>query len=160
MRLYHGSNQTVKDPKINAGRKALDFGIGFYLTSDKAQAERWAHTVAKRRQSGGAVLNCYEMDEARLSELAILKFEGPTIAWLDFVVQNRRGANPHRTYDLVIGPVANDSTLPVIDDYMDGRYTQEEAIRRLLPQKLTDQFAFITTKALACLTFTGSEELK
>ncbi len=28
-------------------------------------------------------------------------------------------------FDLVIGPVANDSTLPVIDDYMDGKYARE-----------------------------------
>jgi hypothetical protein len=34
--------------------------------------------------------------------------------------------------------------MSVIDDYMDGRYTKEEAIARLLPQKLTDQFAFVS----------------
>lgn len=60
-------------------------------------------------------------------------------------------------YDLVIGPVANDSTLPVIDDYMDGRYTKEEAVRRLLPQNLTDQYSFLSNLALELLTFEGGE---
>jgi hypothetical protein len=60
---------------------------------------------------------------------------------------------------LIVGPVANDATLPVIDDYIDGRYTREEAIRRLLPQRLTDQYAFLTPAALAFLEFDGSEIL-
>lgn len=64
-----------------------------------------------------------------------------------------------KSYDLVIGPVANDSTLPVIDDYMDGVYTKEEAVKRLLPQNLTDQYAFLTNEALRTLTFEGSERL-
>lgn len=62
-------------------------------------------------------------------------------------------------YDLIIGPVANDSTLPVINDYMDGRYTKEEAVNHLLPQNLKDQFAFLTEKALKVLKFTGAREL-
>ena len=50
------------------------------------------------------------------------------------------------------------STLPVIDDYMDGKYDKEEAVKRLLPQKLTDQYAFLTEKAIRFLTFEGSEK--
>ena len=49
------------------------------------------------------------------------------------------------------------STLPVIDDYMDGKYDKEEAVKRLLPQKLTDQYAFLTEKAIRFLNFDGSE---
>ena len=59
----------------------------------------------------------------------------------------------------MIGPVANDMTLPVIDDYADGRYTKAEAIERLLPQKMTDQYAFLTPKALSLLSFKESEVL-
>lgn len=60
-------------------------------------------------------------------------------------------------YDLVIGPVANDSTLPVINDYIDGIYTKEEAVKRLLPQNLTDQYAFLTEQALKYLKFEGGQ---
>ena len=62
-------------------------------------------------------------------------------------------------YDVVIGPVANDSTLPVIDDYMDGVYTKEEAVTRLMPRNLTDQYAFLTAEALELLHFEGSDIL-
>lgn len=157
MKLYHGSNMVVEKPEVNAGRRALDFGVGFYLTSNREQAERWARAVARRRQSGAAILNCFEVDEGNLGLLKVLEFSGPNSDWLDFVVSNRKGVSERLAFDLVIGPVANDSTMPVIDDYMDGRYTKEEAIVRLLPQKLTDQYAFVSEKSLSILVFKGSE---
>ena len=94
-----------------------------------------------------------------MDQIAFLKFDAPSAEWLDFVVANRKGLSLLNSYDLVIGPVANDATLPVIDDYMDGRYTKAEAVARLLPQKLTDQYAFLTAKALSLLEFKGSEVL-
>ena len=157
MKLYHGSNMVVEQPEVNAGRRALDFGVGFYLTSNREQAERWARAVARRRQSGDAILNCFEVDEGNFGLLKVLEFSGPNSDWLDFVVSNRKGASERLAFDLVIGPVANDSTMPVIDDYMDGRYTKEEAIVRLLPQKLTDQYVFVSEKSLSILVFKGSE---
>ena len=48
MKLYHGSNVEVKYPKIKEKLRALDFGAGFYLTTNRKQAERWAKTVTKR----------------------------------------------------------------------------------------------------------------
>ncbi len=57
------------------------------------------------------------------------------------------------SYDLVIGPVANDKTMPVISLYFAGLYNEEEAIKRLLPQKLYNQFAFKTESALKALSF-------
>ena len=34
MRLFHGSTVTVKRPNIQKGRKATDFGKGFYTTTN------------------------------------------------------------------------------------------------------------------------------
>lgn len=159
MILYHGSNMVVEKPEVNAGRRALDFGAGFYLTSNRDQAERWAQAVARRRQRGSAILNCFEFDESKIGLFKVLKFDGPNSEWLDFVVSNRKGGHESSSFDIVAGPVANDSTMPVIDDYMDGRYTKEEAIVRLLPQKLTDQYAFVSEKSLTALSYARSEVL-
>lgn len=157
MELYHGSNTEVMKPKISSGLRALDFGAGFYLTSSKEQADRWARIVTKRRRNGSATLNVYELDESCLATVRVLRFEKANGDWLDFVVSNRKEQMPEYLYDLVIGPVANDSTLLVIDDYMDGVYTKEEAVKRLLPQNLTDQYAFLTDEALKLLSFLRSE---
>ncbi|MGN0740513.1 MAG: DUF3990 domain-containing protein [Treponema sp.] len=78
---------------------------------------------------------------------------------LDFGVKNRTKMPLAEKYDLIIGPVANDSTLPVINDYIDGKYTKEEAINHLLPPNLKDQFAFVTEQALKYLRFTGVKEI-
>ncbi|MBQ7184417.1 MAG: DUF3990 domain-containing protein [Clostridia bacterium] len=42
MILYHGSNVAVKEPHLIKAQRNLDFGNGFYTTSDFQQAESWA----------------------------------------------------------------------------------------------------------------------
>ena len=39
--------------------------------------------------------------------------------------------------------------------YLDGMYDEEETIKRLLPQKLKDQYTFKTEEALVLLNFRG-----
>jgi len=159
LKLYHGSNVEVNNPKILSNLRALDFGAGFYLTSSKEQAAKWAKIVSRRRRKGKPTLNIFNYDEASLITLNVLRFETANEEWLDFVVNNRKELMSKNPHDLVIGPVANDSTLPVIDDYMSGVYTKKEAVKRLLPQNLTDQYAFLTRNALQLLSFEGSEML-
>lgn len=53
--------------------------------------------------------------------------------------------------DVVIGSVANDRTMPVIKLYFSGIYDEAETIKRPLPQKLKDQYAFKSEKALKAL---------
>ena len=156
--LYHGSNQPVENPKILESKRALDFGAGFYLTSSINQAEKWAKSVTLRRGIGKPILNIFEFNE-NVNDLKVLKFEKANGDWLDYVVKNRKKMPLIENYDLIIGPVANDSTLPVINDYMDGKYTKEEAINHLLPKNMKDQFAFATEKALKYLKFTGVKEI-
>ena len=157
MILYYGSNMIVECPVLSAGRRALDFGAGFYLTSSFEQASRWAKAVKRRRQNGEAIVSCFELNTTAISDFSVLKFYEPDADWLDFVVGHRKEDITTSSFDIVIGPVANDSTLPVIDDYIDGRYTKEEAIVRLLPQKLIDQYAFVSERSLTALTFKQSE---
>ncbi len=64
---------------------------------------------------------------------------------------SKKGLPIRNTWDIVCGPVANDQTAPVIDLFLDGMYDEEEAIKRLLPQKLRDQFVFKTPEAISLL---------
>lgn len=153
MELYHGSHVEIKEPKVLEGLRLLDFGAGFYSTTSKLQATRWAKTIARKR-GGEAIVNVYMFVEDHT--LKVLTFESANAEWLDFVVANRLGTMK-KSYDLVIGPVANDTTLTVINDYMDGKFSKDIAIQLLKPQNLTDQYAFLTEKAVASLVFKGSE---
>ena len=52
MILYHGSNLTVAEPKLVEQNRYLDFGYGFYTTTNKIQAIGFADKVTKRRKDG------------------------------------------------------------------------------------------------------------
>lgn len=42
MKLYHGSTVIVNSQMIIDTQRFLDFGKGFYCTSEKKQAESWS----------------------------------------------------------------------------------------------------------------------
>ena len=151
MKLFHGSNVEVKEPKIIQSDRRLDFGTGFYLTTSYEQAQRWAELTTARRGFGKETITVFEFDETLIYDLNVLAFDQPDKDWLKYAANNRNNENASDNYDIVIGPVANDRTAPVITAYFAGIYDEEETIKRLLPQKLKDQYAFKTSAALDCL---------
>lgn len=151
MKLYHGSNIAVEKPKIFESDRRLDFGTGFYLTSSYEQAEKWALLTVKRRGVGKPIITSYNFDEEVLPSLKVMRFERATAEWLKFVANNRNVKDFTDDSDIVIGPVANDRTMPVIKLYFSGIYDEAETIKRLLPQKLKDQYTFKSEKALKAL---------
>ncbi|MBR3354929.1 MAG: DUF3990 domain-containing protein, partial [Oscillospiraceae bacterium] len=98
-------------------------------------------------------VSVYEVNDIELSALATLVFENPDAQWLEFVVRNRKGQIMDNERDMINGPVANDQTAPVIDLYLSGMYDLDETIKRLLPQKLKDQYTFKTEKSISLLQF-------
>nr|WP_253904728.1 DUF3990 domain-containing protein [Adlercreutzia sp. ZJ473] len=100
-----------------------------------------------------STVSSFEFDESRLPDLNVLHFEDATVDWLKFVGDNRFGRVKSDDWDIAIGPVANDATMPVLSLFFAEVYTEEETIRRLLPQKLKDQYAFKTQRAIDLLRF-------
>ena len=154
MLLYHGSNMVIEHPRLISPQRLLDFGSGFYLTSDLEQAKRWAKRTQTMRNTGTSVVSVFEFDEQMLTRLEVLSFNSPNLEWLRFVVSNRSGKPTNAQYDIVHGPVANDQTIRTINDFQNGYLTADIAIQLLLPQKLKGQYAFKTEAALECLHFT------
>ena len=94
--------------------RRLDFGKGFYLTSNLEQARRWAELTVKRRGTGKATVSVFEFDDNSNSDLRILHFTQAQKEWLEYVTMNRKNQSIlNDDYDIVIGPVANDRTMPV-----------------------------------------------
>jgi hypothetical protein len=149
MILYHGSNVAVRQPQILQSERMLDFGTGFYTTSNKEQATRWAARVAERRETKDQILSVYEFDlEAAERELVILRFDEPNGEWLDFVCGNRSGREPTTPYDIVLGPVADDQVFATVILFEQGLLDRDAAIVALKVQKLYDQILFHTDKSL------------
>ncbi|MBR1742397.1 MAG: DUF3990 domain-containing protein [Lachnospiraceae bacterium] len=61
MLVYHGSYLPVERPKIIVSNRTLDFGRGFYTTTNYEQAEEWARKVLKRRKETGDMCHFMNM---------------------------------------------------------------------------------------------------
>ncbi len=113
MTVYHGGYTPVETQKIRVGRNTKDFGIGFYCTIIKEQAQRWA------RRYDAKIVSIYDV---RLNQdLNIKEFREMTDEWLDFIISCRSGKT--HDYDIVIGAMADDQIYNYISDYMDGTIT-------------------------------------
>jgi hypothetical protein len=159
MKLYHGSNMIVQQPELIVQNRFLDFGFGFYTTTNKMQAVGFANKVIKRRKNGKPIVNIYDFDEKKASEnLQILKFDFANEAWLDFVSMNRAGEYKSNQYDVIIGAVADDDIYRTFALYTEGLLTREQTLENLKIKKLYDQVVFATDKALEYLLFRGTIE--
>lgn len=148
MILYHAGREVVKFPEIRKTKYAKDFSWGFYCTNNYNQAVRWAN-----RGDGEPVINYYTYEEN--NQLSILKFECMTDEWIDFIAKCRSGET-HR-YDIVEGPMANDTVWNYVNDFISGRITRKQFWTLAEFKHPTHQISFHTLSALDCLHFDRSE---
>ena len=115
MILYHGTNQILGDIDFNKSRLRTDFGKGFYFSDKLGNARDWA--VDKSGFSEMPTVMRYDLCNKIFQDqkLSLLRFDNPTIEWLNFVRDNRRrnpdstaSKEPRHSYDIVSGPIAND----------------------------------------------------
>lgn len=157
MILYHGSNLTVSEPRLIHQNRYLDFGFGFYTTTNKKQAIGFAEKVTLRRKEGERTVSIYEIDEEKaFAECKILRFDAPNEEWLDFVADNRSGNYDGEQYDFIYGPVANDDVYATFTLYTAGVLTKEQTLETLKIKKLYNQLVLGTEKALGYLKFIGT----
>lgn len=161
MTLYHGSNVSVPMPLTGVGRRELDFGPGFYVTTLREQAERWAQRVCVIRAADTPLLSIYELDETLLpSDVRCLRLEHYDLEWLDFIVSSRRGEEPWKDYDIIEGGVANDQVIDTVEDYYAGRITAEQAIGQLKFAKPTHQMCISRQDIVdKCLRYIRTETI-
>ena len=148
MIVYHGSNVAVPEPRLVAQNRFLDFGYGFYTTTNRAQAISFADKVTKRRGSGQRTVSVYALDEGEaFSACSLLRCDRPGEAWLDFVCANRSGKAPGQGGDFIFGPVANDDVYRTFTLYSAGLLTKEQTLEQLKVKRLYDQLVLTTEKA-------------
>ena len=157
MILYHGSNIVVAQPKLIQQNRFLNFGYGFYTTTNKEQAISFADKVFRRRKEGDRVVSIYELDEeAAFTACSVLKFDAPNADWLDFVSENRSGIYKGARYDFVFGPVANDDVYTTFTLYTAGILTRDQTLAALKVKKLYNQLVITSEQALKYLKFIGT----
>ncbi|GGK12369.1 hypothetical protein GCM10007084_39660 [Parabacteroides faecis] len=150
MKVYHGSNMVIEYPKVQTTGFFKDFGFGFYCTVLEKQAQRWA-----ANKTPAHIVNVYEYKE--IAGLQILRFKELTDEWLDFIASCRKGV-PH-TYDLVEGPMADDSVWNYVEDFLSGSISREAFWALAKFKYPTHQIVFCSDRAIESLTYEKSYEL-
>ena len=156
-RVYHGSIDEVVNPEIRQPNRSLDYGSGFYTTTSYEQAKRWVERRMKDKGVAIGYVNIYELDEKLVKNMKSLFFEKPTEEWVSFVMRNRTERNFIHDYDVVYGPVADDSVYTQFALYEGGIISLPTLIHELKTYKLVDQYLLHTEKSLLAIKFVKSE---
>ena len=167
MELYHGTNQIIRKIDLSNSRLRTDFGKGFYLGSNLSVAEEWAKSRAAF--SGTPIVMRYALDFAVFDNIMLnpQKFDAPSVEWLNFVRDNRRRNDksvktnePRHSFGIVSGAIANDKVNFVVDDYIKGLISAEEAIKKVRAIPSVFQVSIHTSAALAYLDESSAEYKK
>lgn len=153
MRLYHGSNVMIDEVDFAKCHPFKDFGCGFYLTDNMKHARNMA--LRRSMRIGGEVcVTEFEFDLERASQdLKVKVFDKPSAEWAEFVMINRSETvvHPAHDYDIVIGPIADDSVAMSFRLFQDGYISISELVKRLEYKELSIQYFFHNAKAVSYL---------
>ena len=159
--LYHGSYIAVPSPLVGLGRKKVDFGQGFYLTNLHDQAKAWAETIAERKgRNTKPIVSAYTLDysSVKTGGFRVKVFDSYDLAWLEYVIDCRRGGEMQKQYDIVEGGVANDNVIDTVEDYENGIITAEQALGQLRYKRVNHQICILNQEIIdKYLTFKNSE---
>ena len=150
--LFHTGFQKIEAPDIRRGRANADFGQGFYLSGDGEFSRRWA----RARRGETTWLNVYEL---RTAGLRIKRFQRDA-EWFDYIYHNRAGlADALAEFDVIVGPIANDTIYDTFGISTSGLLTPAQAIRLLLIGPVYEQTAIKTERAARQLRFVDARVL-
>jgi len=156
MILYHGSNIEIQSINLHLGQTGKDFGKGFYLSDSKTQAVKMANMTFARTNTGSPIVTEFSFDENLLVNpvnLKIKTFNGYTEDWAAFVLANRqnKAETQIHDYDIVYGPIANDTVGVQIRRAVLGYITIKQLAKALKYIKPTYQYFFGTEAAISTL---------
>ncbi len=156
MKLYHGSNVEIEQIDFSKSKPYKDFGRGFYLSDNKEQAWNMAHQKVMQTESGTETVNIYEFDESHLTDgsLKVKQFDSYCEEWAQFVLHNRNRSEAlaGHTYDVVVGPIADDKVGVQIRLFNEKYIDIQTLLTRLKFIKgMTIQYFFGTERAIQTL---------
>ena len=166
--IYHGSTSLFETIDITKGKPYKDFGRGFYVTESFSHARSIAVRTKRleKERSGGkfpAYVYSYALDMDKVKDFKIKEFSVADLDWMRFVLSNRSVHDKSHSYDIIIGPTANDDTSIVLKSYFSGLYgdiDSEKALQLALDMieadNLPAQIYFGSNDATVCLTMKGT----
>lgn len=171
---YHGTTSDNleslrKGIKVDFKPRNCDFGIGFYMTSRKEQAEKWAHRRAKdllpfNSEVKPVVLTYLFSTEVDIKRVKIFEVDSE---FFDFIYDNRillditQKRNNH-DFSMVFGPVIDGQIIRLkqtIEAFRSKKITLAETSKCLLGQYKDDTQLCICSQELANNLILDKEEM-
>ena len=154
MILYHGTNMAFDAIDLKKSKPNKDFGQGFYLSADYAQAMAMAKIKVDQLEFGEPIVLTFEVDEAQMERLNIQRYHVYSEEWAKFILLNRRNDKPFpaHDYDIVFGPIADDRVGVQLWKYETQSIDLPTLVRNLQHMKgITFQYFFGTEEAIKLL---------
>lgn len=153
--LFHGTVAKFDVVDLSKSHNRRDFGMGFYTTLLERQAKEWAYRQSLRRHVKKYYVYQYKFRES--GSLNIKHFDCLDKEWLEFIKDNRSKGGLQHSYDIVVGPVADDDTMETVQLYISGILNADEAVGRLRYSQINNQVSFHTKEALESIKFVGRD---
>lgn len=162
-RLYHASPNCFRHFSLEKARPLKDFGRGFYLTSNRMQAMKWANLRRKPQNNGYVYEYSVDREKTINTMLNVMEFLDYDPAWAHFVAAHRHEVLTDPGLDLVYDRMA-DSTSGEITFAVDNLYRNVTGSTELLMEVLArqtaenrdyDQYCFKTQRAVDLLSCRG-----
>lgn len=165
MILYHGTNLDFDNIDLSLCSPYKDFGSGFYTTNLFDQAKAMA--IRKSKLFGGKpCVITYEAPDnlLELKSVKVKNFPATSKEWAVFIINNRNrdftdtvspDCNADNKYEIVYGPVANDTLTTLIRQYQRGYINSEILLQEMKYAAPNNQYSFHSQKAVALLRKVG-----
>ena len=142
--LWHGSKSGINLPILPKSREQCDFGCGFYLGDKQDQPKG---LIAKYDK---AVLYKCSLDLAGLRVKRFGSRREDLLEWAMYVAGNRgfSSYSVQEDYDVVIGLIADDAMMQVMNEFFDNNITDKVFIDALKCVNFGNQYVCKT--GLAC----------
>lgn len=167
-KLYHGSDNVVKEPICGKGNIHNDYGLGFYCTTIESLAKEWG---AKR--TGVGYVNVYSLRDDRFSILDLTKPPYDNVLyWVALLMHNREISENLRSnypreleyleknflldvskFDVAIGYRADDSYFHFPEAFVRSEITIASLEKIFAAGDLGKQYVLISKRAFENLKF-------
>lgn len=170
--LCHGSQEIVRKPKLELGKKNNDFGQGFYCTKIIERGKEWAC-----KESLFGILNKYELELDGLKILDLTRVKYPCLTWISLLICNRKFDKDNdadlvanrinelfgidiKDYDVIIGYRADDSYFSFAQSFLSNSLPVQLLSYVLNLGQLGLQFVLKSKKAFNQIKFVGFENVE
>ena len=123
-------------------------GFPYYM-----QAVEFCSSVIRREGMGVPTVTSFDFDESALDVLNVMRFDGYSKEWAEFILMNRNNISdvPAHDYDIVVGPIADDGVGTQIRRLSRGFITFDAFLEELKYSKVSIQYFFGTEEAIKYL---------